>query len=92
MQERKQLRRDVRPGSTAKASEDGLITEDVTMAKTMRCSVCGEIIPRPVPREKGEIVCDDCWSPKIKDSSGGGSASESSDMQYHGGMFHRGEW
>ena len=63
------------------------------------CQECGELIPNATPREGSTAkhiiyVCEACWEPwLIPPNSGGmGSAAEKTDMDYHGGLFNRGEW
>lgn len=55
-----------------------------------QCEICGEPIPRPVPRKNGEIKCSDCAGDRFEVATR--TRSGCSDRQYHGGMFTSGEW
>ena len=62
------------------------------------CQECGELIPCAIPRDEHNgiavYICEECFEPHhIPPNSGGmGHAAEKTDMDYHGGLFNRGEW
>ena len=54
------------------------------------CGYCGEFIPNPTFLENGVLVCQHCCT---KSTIGTPNSSvERTDIDYHGGRFHSGEW
>ena len=57
------------------------------------CDECGELIPFPQrdPVTK-KLLCSDCC-PACRGTPGArGYPAECTDIEYHGGLFNRGEW
>jgi hypothetical protein len=57
-----------------------------------RCTFCRERIRLPEPREEGYYACTDCYGDERSRLGVGNAAVETTEIQYHGGRFHTGEW
>jgi len=67
------------------------------MSNPKNCEVCGELIGHAVVRDPplaGHIyVCVDCCDDDGPRKFGiNRDEGAKTDMQYHGGLYHRGEW
>ncbi len=57
-----------------------------------KCEICGEIVRVAILRNSGRIICTDCFGDHSQNKTPKRMTAELADIQYHGGLFHRGEW
>ena len=68
----------------------------MTRVYNRNCCICGEFMPIATESEHnpGVSVCSDCSGETkcLMENQQRSFPCESADIQYHGGMFNRGEW
>ena len=58
------------------------------------CSECGEFMPVATENDHGQFLCADCSGTTryLMEKTRRHFPAERSDIEYHGGLFHGGEW
>lgn len=94
---------EMRPGQGDLREREIEFAKLIMSGAKIRCQICNETIAVPVPREKDDPkntrqltwVCADCWgeTEELKKRLGGTpDPTAGTEIRYHGGRFHGGEW